>query len=290
MSITNDCMVVNLQIGIWMGYRLDKSASAKVTIEAGAEQDAARVNKHLVPKESLKQIVSAAGAVRNHFYEKTLPWKDNGDRLLTRKMYMSFIEEHGKLQNDFYSAVDAFLNVQYPKARDQASFRMGDLFNPNDYPSANELHRKFYVSLDIDAVTEAGDFRVQLSNQAENDAVRQNMEQAMNARISRAMGDVWARLSNVLGHFATKMGAKDDIFRDSTVKNLEELVEILPSLNVLDDPNLNAICEDISRTVMGYSAKDLRKDEATRAAVADEAKRIMDDMAGFMNAFGGSNA
>lgn len=287
MSITNDCMVVNLQIGTWMGYRLDKSASAKVTNDAGAEQDAARVNKHLIPKESLKHIVSAAGAVRHHFYEKTLPWKDNGDRLLTRKMYQNFIEEHGRLQGEFYNAVDTFLTVQYPKARDQASFRMGDLFNPDDYPTANELHHKFYVNVDIDAVTEANDFRVQLSSQAENEAVRLNMEAAMNARISRAMSDVWARLSTVLGHFATKMSAKDDIFRDSTVKNLEELVAILPSLNVLDDPNLNAICDDISRTVMGYSAKDLRKNEATRAAVADEAKRIMDDMSGFMNAFGG---
>jgi hypothetical protein len=289
MSIVNDCMVVNLQIGVWMGYRLDKSASAKVTNDAGAETDAARVNKHLIPKESLKSIVSAAGAVRNHFYDKTLPWKDNGDRLLTRKMYQNFVEEHGKLQGEFYAAVDTFLNVGYPKARDQASFRMGDLFNPADYPSSNELHRKFYISLDIDAVTEANDFRVQLSSEAEERAVRDEMERAMQSRISRAMGDVWTRLSTVLGHFAAKMST-DDIFRDSTVKNLEELVELLPALNVLDDPNLNAVTEDIARTLVGYTAKDLRANKATRTAVADEAKRIMEDMSGFMNAFGGSNA
>ena len=65
MSIVNDSMIVNLQIGVWMGYRLDKSASQKVTADAGAVQDAARVNKHLIPKEALKPIVSAAGAVRS---------------------------------------------------------------------------------------------------------------------------------------------------------------------------------------------------------------------------------
>lgn len=286
MSITNDCMVVNLQIGLWLGYRLDKTASSKVTSDAGAEQDAARVNKHLVPKEALKQVQAASNAVRHHFYEKTLPWKDNGDRLLTRKMYMSFVEEHGKLQSDFYSAVDTFLNVQYPKARDQASFRMGDLFNPADYPTATELDRKFYVRLDIDAVTEANDFRVQLSSDAEDRAVRDQMERAMQDRISRAMGDVWDRLSTVLGHFAAKMST-DDVFRDSTVKNLEELVELLPALNVTNDPRLDQITRDIERTVVGYTAKDLRVNKAARAAVADEAKRIMDDMAGFMNAFGG---
>lgn len=287
MSIVNDCMIVNLQIGVWMGYRLDKSASEKVTSDAGAVQDAARVNKHLISKDALKPIVSAAGAVRSHFYEKTLPWKDNGDRLLTRKMYMPFMEEHGRLQEQFYGAVDTFLTSTYPKARDQASFRMGDLFNPDDYPTANELHRKFYVNVDIDAVTEAGDFRVQLSTDAENDTVRRNMEAAMQARISRAMGDVWTRLATVLGHFAAKMGS-DDIFREATVKNLEELVELLPALNVLDDPNLNDIRDDIATTLIGYSAKDLRTNKATRTHVAEEAQRIMDSMSGFMAAFGGA--
>lgn len=285
MSIANDCMIVNLQIGMWLGYRLDKTASEKVTSDAGAEQDAARVNKHLIPKESLKQIVSAAGAVRTHFYEKTLPWKDNGDRLLTRKMYMNFIQEHGRLQSEFQAAVDTFLDVQYPRAKDQASFRMGDLFNSNDYPSVTELRHKFYVNVDIDAVTEAHDFRVQLSDQAENDAIRHNIESAMQARISRAMGDVWARLSDVLGHFASKMGS-DEVFREATVKNLEELVELLPALNVLDDPNLAKIGDEIAANLVGYSAKELRKNAAVRESVADEAKRIMSDMEGFMKAFG----
>ena len=54
MSIAERAMVVNLAIGLWQGYRLDREASRQVTETNGAASDAARVNKHLVPKEVLK--------------------------------------------------------------------------------------------------------------------------------------------------------------------------------------------------------------------------------------------
>ena len=283
MSIASKAMVLNLQIGIWQGYRLDKEASAKVTRDAGASTDAARVNKHLVPKEALAPVVTASNAVRTHFYAKTLPWKDNGDRLLTRAMYMDFIQEHGALMKAFEDAVSDFLTTAYPAARDQAEFRMGDLFKSDDYPSPGQLRQRFYINLDIDAVTEAGDFRVAL-DQEHADSVRSQMEQAMHSRIGRAMQDVYMRLSDVVGHFAKKMGDSKAVFRDSTITNIEELVDLIPGLNVLDDPNLTALGEDIRAKLMGLDPKDLRKNPEVRSQAAKDAEVIMERMAGFMNA------
>lgn len=285
MSIVTKCMMVNLQIGIWKGYRLDREASAKVTNDAGADSDAARVNKHLVPKESLKEIERAQTAVREHFYRKTLPWKDNGDRLLTRMMFRPFIEDHEALVGSFQDAVDKFITVSYPQAREQAQFRMGDLFDANDYPVAESLRRRFYINLDIDGVTEANDFRVSLDVE-HADEVRESMERAMTERIGRAMRDVWTRLSDVVGHFASKMSESDAVFRDATVRNLEEIVELLPGLNVLDDPDLKALGDEIQAKLIGYDPKDLRKKPEVRSEAAEQAREIMERMQGFMSAFG----
>ena len=285
MSITQNAMVVNLVIGTWLGYRFDKEASRKLTDENNAEADAARVNKHLVSKASLKPIITAAGAVRTHFYAKTLPWKDNGDRLLTRKMYESFIQKHEALVDEFDVAVDRFLELEYPMERERAQFRMGDMYDRNDFPSVMELRRKFYVGLDIDAVTEAGDFRVAM-DQAELDRVRASIEKAMSDRLGRAMTDVWGRLAEIVGHYSATMNEKDKIFRDSTVRNLEEIVELLPDLNILDDPQLEQIRQQIEAKLVGVDPKDIRKDESVRAQVGKEASQIMDAMKGFMTAMG----
>lgn len=286
MSIINDCMIVNLQIGMWVGQRLDMAASAKVTQDAHADADAARVNKHIVPKESLQPIKTMASSLRNHFYANTLPWKDNGDRLLIRRTYTKFIEEHTKLANDFESAVSDFIERNYPRVRDQAEFRMGELFNPQDYPAPSALKHRFYIHMDIDAVTMANDFRVQL-DEKEQERVKANMELALKKRLGTAMEEVWTRLAKTLKHFAEQVGS-DIQFRDSTVKNLEEIVDLLPDLNILNDAHLEQLRQDILNHLIGHDPKQLRKDDVARKQVAGEAKRIIDTMSGFMNAFGGA--
>lgn len=285
MSIATQAMVLNLQIGIWQGYRLDREASAKVVEDAGAHADAARVNKHLVPKEALKDINTASNAVRTHFKDKTLPWKDNGDRLLTRLAYTDFIEHHEQLTKEFKAAVNHFVDVSYPEARARAEFRMGELFDSNDYPSPDSLRRRFYIGMDIDPVTSAGDFRVEMEAD-ELDSIKSAMETALQDRIGRAMHHVWSRLSEVVGNFASRMDTADAVFRDSIMGNIEELVEALPGMNILNDPDLAALGDEIKAKLTGYDLKDLRKRPDVRQQAAFEANEIMDRMKGFMNAFG----
>jgi hypothetical protein len=192
-----------------------------------------------------------------------------------------FIQEHGELMAKFEDSVTDFLTKAYPAARDQAEFRMGNLFKAEDYPSPAQLRNRFYINLDIDAVTEAGDFRVALDSE-HADAVRSQMEQAMHARIGRPCRTSTLRLSDVIGHFAKIMADQKKVFRDSTVSNIEELVDLIPGLNVLDDPELNALGEEIKAKLMGIDPKDLRKDADVRTQAAKDADDIMERMKGFM--------
>lgn len=283
--LAEKAMTMNLSIGIWQGYRLDKEASRQVTEANGAHQDAARVNKHLVPKEALASIVSASSAVRSHFYENTLPWRDNGDRLMTRKLYIPFIEQHERLVSAFNEEVAGFLGSRYPSAVEQAGFRMGELFKREDYPAISDLRRRFYINLDIDALTTANDFRVEI-DEAHVAKVRASMEAAAEARIHTAMGDVWKRMAETIGYFVERMEKPDKVFRDSTVHNITDLMELIPGLNVLDDPQIEAIRQQVTAKLTGLDPKEIRKDPAHRQELAGEAKDILDKMSGFMRSFG----
>lgn len=284
-ALVDRAMVLNLSIGIWQGYRLDKEASAKVTSDAGAAADAARVNKHLVPKDSLAKIVTAQNTVRAHFYANTLPWRDNGDRLMTRALFLKFIPKHEELVAEFKAEVEKFLTEGYPSAIEKAEFRMGEMFKREDYPPVEALRHRFYIGLDYEALTTSNDFRVQI-DQEHVDKVKANMEAAAEKRIQRAMGDVWARIAEVVCNFAERMGDPKAIFRDSTVKNIAELMELIPGLNVLDDPNIEAVRKLVVDKLVGVDPNDIRKDPAYRAELAGEAKAVLDRMKGFMNAFG----
>jgi len=257
MDISNNAMIVNLQIATWSAHKLDKGMSSKVTFDAGAAVDSARVNKHLVHKDTLKEIVTAAGAMRTHLYDKTLPWGDNGDRLLPRLAFTDFVEAHSHLMRQFEGAVETFITVKYPAARDQATARMGEMFKASDYPYPEEIRNRFSVNLDIHGVPTSQDFRVTM-NEADMAMIRSQLDTKNQERLTCAVRDVWARLATVVGHFADKMGT-DSVFRDSTVRNLEELVDALPAMNITGDPDLERIGQDIKDTLVGITPKDLRE-------------------------------
>ena len=284
-ALTERAMVANLRISQWKGYRLDKEASRKVTSDNGADADAARVNKHLVPKELLAPVETAANCVRAHFYDNSLPWRDNGDRLITRKLYASFIEVHEKLVAEFNDAVTKFLDDDYPVAIAKAEFRMGDLFKRDDYPHVNELRHRFRIGLDFDAVTTSNDFRVQI-DQEHVDRVKASMEAAAEARVQTAMQDVWKRMADTVGYFHTRMADPKAVFRDSTISNITDLLDRVPGLNVLDDPDIEAVRKHIADSLGGIEADEIRKDPELREELAGEAKQIVDKMEGFMRAFG----
>jgi hypothetical protein len=266
---------------MWEGQKLDRIASQELTTSKRSASDAARVNKHLVDKRWLQPMISARSAIRNHHIAMTMPWKDNGDRLLPRQLYLKFIEEHSALVREFEKQKQEFLDVGYPTAREQAEFRMGELLNEDDYPRVEDLRRRFYVKLVIDAVTEVKDFRVTMSDDAKA-TIQAQMEANMAQRINVAMGEVWQRLGKTLGHFAAKMQDKDAIFRDSTIENLREIVDLLPGFNILNDAKLAEIGDEIKTSIYGIEADDLRKNPKTRTAIGGEAARILATMQGFM--------
>jgi hypothetical protein len=278
-------MLVNLRIGAWAGRRLDRSISEEITEQKNATGDALRVNKHLVPKETLAAVVSASNALRGHFYEATLPWADQGARVITRVGYRPFLEKHEKLMRNFQDAATHLVEVDYPAARAQAEFRMGDAFNEEDYPAPWELREKFYVKLDIDPIPEGKDFRVDISKE-DAAAVKQQIEERLRGRVQAAAKDVWGRLRLVIEHYAKTMANTDIKFKDATVRNLHDLVEALPALNILEDPALDAFAKD-ARQSLDWSAKEIRDNPETRKAAAAEAEAVLDRMSGFMNAFSG---
>ena len=230
-------------------------------------------------------MVAFSRALRTHLVTHTLPWRDDGQRVLMRNMYPIFMEKYGALERAYLSDVRAFIDHRYPEAVAKASFRMGELFEPADYPAASELEHKFYVNLEIDGITEANDFRVNIGTD-ELAKVREQIEATIQSRVTLAMKDVWLRLIDVLQHYVSKMEDKDAIFRDTTVTNLVDLVNIMPGLNIAGDPNLKSIRQRVMDTIYGYEPDDLRKNETVRAQAALEAQEIIDDMKGFMSAFG----
>jgi hypothetical protein len=71
-------------------------------------------------------------------------------------------------------------------------------------------------------------------------------------------------------------------FRDSAVNNIQELVDLLPALNVTGDTSLTKVTNDIKERLLAGSPQELREDPMLRKTVAKDARKILEDMEGYI--------
>lgn len=277
-NIANRAMIINLSISQWSGRKLDRQVTDETNQAHGASSDAGRFNKLLVDKKALAPIQSAANAARLFVYDQTLPWGDNGDRVLMASNYFDFTAKMRQYEQEFNDAVDDLMGG-YLAYVEQARFRLNSMFKSSDYPSESEVRTKFNMRYVVRPVPTAGDFRVDMSKDVV-DELRQQIAKDNETVLNAAMQTVWEEVKTTMSHLYEKLADPKMRFKESTIKNLETLADRIPHLNLIDDPDLETFRKELKDGLVGYTAKELREDDKVRSAAAVETKRIIDKFQG----------
>jgi hypothetical protein len=247
-------MLTSLHLGVWSGMLHDKTVTDEVSENHNAQKDAGRYNKRIVANTFLRHVSGKASSARKIHRILTLPWDDNGCRILSTVMHQQYSEQMRLQRHGFEAAVLDFTNPDNIKAYQQeARVRLGSMFNADDYPTEDAIRNKFSFDVETTAVPEAGDFRAELSN-ASVKAIVKDIEQRSEARIQTAMNDVFGRIANLTEHMVERLRSytektKDDEpsnkFRDSLVYNLQELADLLPGLNITGDKRITELEDEV---------------------------------------------
>lgn len=272
MSLNNKAMIVTLNVSCWTARKQDKKVSAEVDAAHNA-RDAGRYNKLLIDKSHLDPLTSHAGKVRQYHYKMTLPWMDNGGRLLPSKLFMEYRNGIDSLRTEYQRLVDDFLKVYASNLVQDARVRLGTLYDPEDYPDSTTLREKFGIEMDILPVPTAQDFRVDVA-ESEINRIREEINRNVVLRQRKAMDDAWSRVHDVVDTIYLRLSADKPIIRDSLIENARELTALLPGLNVIDDPAMTAVAKEITDNLL-EDVWTLRNSRAARAKVAAAAQAIL---------------
>lgn len=272
MSLNNKAMIVTLNVSCWTARKQDKKVSAEVDAAHNA-RDAGRYNKLLIDKSHLDPLTSHAGKVRQYHYKMTLPWMDNGGRLLPSKLFMEYRNGIDNLRTEYQRLVDDFLKVYASNLVQDARVRLGTLYDPEDYPDSTALREKFGIEMDILPVPTAQDFRVDVA-ESEINRIREEINRNVVLRQRKAMDDAWSRVHDVVDTIYLRLSADKPVIRDSLIENARELTALLPGLNVIDDPMMTAVAKEITDNLL-EDVWTLRNSRAARAKVAAAAQAIL---------------
>ncbi len=267
-------MLVELTIRQWAARKHDKKVSREVDQGHGAK-NAGRYNKQLIAKDALEPIAKKASAIRLFHYARTLPWGNNGQRLLPAKFFLDYRNELVKHRDEFNRLVDTFM-ASYPQLVSDARMRLGSLYDPNEYPPATDVRLSFGVEFDIFPVPTAGDFRVDVANEERSEIAAQ-IEAATQERQANATKACYVRVRDVLQRMKQQCVAGKTRITDSLIEDTRDLTDMLDDLNIGDDPELTRIASEIRKDLL-VDADDLRRSPKTRQAVGDRAAELLDSM------------
>lgn len=277
MSLRNSSLLLSLKIKNWEGRKQDKAATREAEATHKTDQGVVSVRKKLLPGVvELEKIQTIEGQIRDFFRAQTLPWASDGARIISSQNHLAFMTEFQRLKTEFNSAVDEFI-LKYPVLRDAVRIKLGDLFNADEYPEPEKLRRKFDCQVRVFPVPDVNDFRVDLS-----DAERVVFIETMKAAENQVLIDCWKRLHEVVSHAAQQLSKPESRVHASTIESIEKLVEFLPKLNPLQDPQLESMRLEVKAVVDKVSAESIRASKTTKAETAEKFSEIVERMGAFM--------
>lgn len=284
--INEHAMLVSLTVRRWHPHKTDREVGQEVATIHSADPTMGKYRKRLLAKETFAKLSSIINEIRNFHYFRTLPWSE-GSRILSSAAYLEYMAKMNELRQAFDAEWQAFLPL-YPALKAEAQARMNSLYKEEDYPSIQDIATKFGVDIGVTPIPSGNDFRVDLGD-AEVKRIRKEIEQQAQVTVEQAMKEVWGRLRDVVSHAAERLKAyKDDgakvehPFRDTLVTNITELLDVIPSLNITNDPKLAKFANTIRAEITAYSAVVLRDDAKVRESVAQKADDILAKMAAFL--------
>lgn len=304
-TLKEKAMLVRLTITSWSARKYDRQASDEVAQAhgiggggSGNGEEAGRYNKLLIARSALGEIVKLDGQLRTFHYLNTLPWSDEGTRILPCTNYFDYIGRYKALKRDRVDAVKRFLE-EYPSLVKDARVRLKTLFRKEDYPPESEIAGKFSLDVSIIPFPDGQDFRAEVGEE-EVQEIRGEIEARVKGAVQEAVQSLWQRVHDTVAHMKERLDlyTVEEVkgkrgkptgkvkvvnpFRDSLVENLRDLVKLLPKLNFTGEKKLNDMARKLERELGQCDPGELRESEEKRKGHVKTAEQILKEMQAYV--------
>lgn len=281
MNINTKAILVRLAISMPSNGRQDKDLTAQVLADEGMKEKAGKWVKNLYPPDAFAPFVKVQGKARTFHYENSLPWGDNGDRILPVSNHMDYMDGLRKITREFDDLVNVYVPANYQKWVEWARVAHGAKFDPSLYPGVDSIKSKFRFKVEVNPVPSGADFRVTLGED-EIAEMRSDLERRIQEATDGARKDLWQRLIKPITHMADTLKKADAKFKDSLVENIKDIINLIPVLNLTGDKDLQAFAKEIGETVARKNPETLRENAKTRAETAKQAEEIAKRMQAYI--------
>ena len=218
--------------------------------------------------------------IRSYHYSKTLPWLDNGHRIIASRIFTEYSDALRSLRVERENTVLGFLD-HYDSWIDRARFMRGSAFDLDEYPSRLKAQRKFRFDIHAEPVPCATDFRVNLDAPDMARIAAELDERVADAERS-ARRDLCGRIAGPVASLLERLSDPDSRITDATLNAVRDLCDRIPDLNIWDDPAIDALRDRIAVGLATLRPESLKSSRSDRDRAAGKASSILASMAPWM--------
>jgi hypothetical protein len=270
---------------MWLGVRktLTPQQKAQAADSFGAEGKYLSAGKKLIDTShpAYKAVTAIKGRAVSYWRGVTLPYPEPGLRLIRQDAINEFDNHMATFRNELDEAV-AELQRHYDDLRTAARQRLGDLYNPADYPAT--LIGMFAIEHDFPSV-EPPNYLQRLNPELYEQECRR-MQSRFEEAVRLAEEAFLAEFSEVVSHLCERLSGDDDgkpkVFRNSAVTNLHEFFERFRSLNVGSSDDLDRLVEQAQQIVQGVRPQQLRENNGLRQQIATQLSGVQSHLDGLL--------
>lgn len=276
LSLASAGILVNIECKTWGATKKNNEVTEEVTSAYKSAKDSADVVVNLMANvKEHKDILKYRNDIRNWLRRWTYDWAGS-IRYLPMMRIEKFKDEFNTVYKPSFDRLTNELVDKYEDIVAQMAFKNGDLFKKGDYPSKDEVAKRFKLEISTIPVP-MNDFRVQVAEDIA-DELKKHYEDNANEMVQNIMRDVTEDLTDYIKRIATacttEEGKRKPKVYDSTVEGLRELTRTLSKLNVTNDSVLETMRKEAEQVLGNYTAEDIRDSEAVRSSI----KNGMDDI------------
>lgn len=274
----------------WWGTRkeLSKEQKSRAAEAFDASEKYLSMGKLLIDKKhpSYKALVEVKGEARAYWLSNTLPYVEDGVRLIQRTKITEFVAAFEAFRESLTNAANNFQD-HYREIKNEAARRLGELFNELDYPAT--VAEQFSVAWEFPSC-EPPSYLEQLNPdlyERERARVQARFDEA-----ARMAEQCFAQeMAELVSHLTERLAQSDDgkkkVFRDSAVTNLREFFTRFRNLssaisNDARNEELDRLVDEASSVMVGVTPERLRKDRDVREDVQSAFAQIQERLGGMI--------
>ncbi len=295
MTIQESALLIKIKCTKWQHSKNDKDAATALAIQhnvfdkdGNPDHKAFSVHQNMADVPVIKALDKTIGRVGNNVVRKMLlPWTE-GEHLVTADI-LDKVERKLEEYQDHLIDLERELKQEWPTKLKELESRLGDKFDPDFYPSVDDIADAYSITFKLKNIDDSNDIRVKLPN-SKIKKIKEDAEEEITRKVKVAQDKVRDRVVGVLEtmieglerHGVIEEGAtKPSKFANSTIANVKELADILPDLNIFGDDQLDIAANKILSKLRNANPDELRESEDKRKETIKDAKNIVDSLSGF---------